>query len=160
MCFSKGLGAPIGSCLAGSKAFTARARRFKQQFGGGMRQAGIIAAGAPHAVKHYRARLAEDHENAWRLAVGLAGTLGIDIDVATVDTNIVRFRVTATDAAAFVEELFRRGVYMLPSGSNAVRAIPYLNISRAEIEAALAIIGAMMREVFAAGAAVRSPLYL
>jgi threonine aldolase len=149
VCFSKGLGAPVGSCLVGAKDYVTRARRFKQQFGGGMRQAGIIAAGALHAVKHHRARLADDHEHAQVLAKGLSETPGIEIDSATVETNIVRFRVTATDAASFVEELHRRGVHMLPSGADAVRAIPYLNISRAEIERALKVIRTMMEEVFA-----------
>jgi threonine aldolase len=151
VCFSKGLGAPVGSCLVGSKSYTARARRFKQQFGGGMRQAGIIAAGALHAVRHHRARLAEDHEHAQLLARGLADTPGLEIDPATVETNIVRFHVRATDAPSFVEELHRRGVHMLPSGPDAVRAIPYLNITHAQIEEALAIIRTMMREVFVLG---------
>jgi len=89
VCFSKGLGAPVGSALAGSREFIARARRFKQQIGGGFRQAGIIAAGALYALQNNRARLIEDHENARLLAQGIASLPGIEIDVNTVETNIL-----------------------------------------------------------------------
>ncbi len=98
VCFSKGLGAPVGSALAGTREFIARARRFRKMFGGGMRQAGIIAAGALYALEHHRERLAEDHANARRLAEGLAGLAGIEIDPATVETNIVVFLVTSMPA--------------------------------------------------------------
>ena len=80
VCFSKGLGAPVGSALAGTRELIARARRFRKQFGGGMRQAGIIAAGALHALEHHRARLAEDHENARRLAGALADLPAVRVD--------------------------------------------------------------------------------
>jgi threonine aldolase len=89
VCFSKGLGAPVGSALCGSREFIQRARRFRKMFGGGMRQAGIIAAGALHALEHHRARLAEDHTNARTLADGLSLLPGIELDPASVQTNLV-----------------------------------------------------------------------
>ena len=85
VCFSKGLGAPVGSALCGTRDYIKRARRFKQQFGGGFRQAGIIAAGALHAVRHHRARLVEDHAHAKLLAQGIANCPGICIDPAAVE---------------------------------------------------------------------------
>ena len=88
VCFSKGLGAPVGSCLAGTAEFIAKARRFRKMFGGGMRQAGIIAAGALYALENHRARLAEDHANAKALAEGVAKLTGVEVDVSGVQTNM------------------------------------------------------------------------
>ncbi|WP_250482182.1 GntG family PLP-dependent aldolase [Caballeronia sp. GACF5] len=143
VCFSKGLGAPVGSALAGSREFISRARRFKQQIGGGFRQAGIIAAGALHALRHHRDRLLEDHEHAKLLANGIAGLPGINLDVSSVETNIVRFGVTSLPASDFVERLYEKGLYVLPSGTDGVRAIPYLNITRKQIGEAIDIISAV-----------------
>ncbi len=152
VCFSKGLGAPVGSALAGSAAFVARARRFKALFGGGFRQAGIVAAGALHALDHHRVRLAEDHANARRLAAGLVAIPGIEVDPEAVATNIVRFRLSALGASAFVERCHAAGVHMLPSGTNGVRAVTHLDVSAADIDLALERIGGVMAEV--AGEAV------
>ncbi|MBI2302483.1 MAG: threonine aldolase family protein, partial [Armatimonadetes bacterium] len=91
VCFSKGLGAPVGSALCGDEAFVLRARRFRKMYGGGMRQAGILAAGALHAIEHHGERLADDHANARRLAEGLAALPGVELDPAAVETNIVIF---------------------------------------------------------------------
>jgi threonine aldolase len=146
VCFSKALGAPIGSALAGPRDFIARARRFKQQIGGGFRQAGIIAAGALFALRNNRARLAEDHEHAKMLANGIAGLPGISLDVSTVETNIVRFGVTSLPAGEFVEKLYEKGLYVLPSGADGVRAIPYLNITRQQIQEAIGIISSVAEE--------------
>jgi threonine aldolase len=146
VCFSKGLGAPIGSALAGPRDFIDRARRFKQQIGGGFRQAGIVAGGALYALRHNRERLKEDHEHARLLANGIAGLPGISLDVATVETNIVRFGVTSIAAGEFVEKLHAKGLYVLPSGVDGVRAIPYLNISRAQILDAVSIIASVAQE--------------
>lgn len=143
VCFSKGLGAPVGSALCGTRDFVRRARRFKHQFGGGFRQAGIIAAGALYALRRNRARLVEDHANAKFLAQGIAGLPGIEVDVAGVETNIVRFNVTSMPAGEFVNRLYAKGLYVLPSRSAGVRAIPYLNITRKQIEEAIAIIRAV-----------------
>ncbi|WP_250481007.1 GntG family PLP-dependent aldolase [Caballeronia sp. GAOx1] len=143
VCFSKGLGAPVGSALAGSRDFIARARRFKQQIGGGFRQAGIIAAGALHGLRNHRERLQEDHEHAKLLANGIAGLPGISLDVSSVETNIVRFGVTSLSASNFVEKLYEKGLYVLPSGTDGVRAIPYLNITRKQVHEAIDIISAV-----------------
>jgi threonine aldolase len=140
VCFSKALGAPIGSCLAGTRAFVARARRFKQQIGGGFRQAGIVAAGALYAVMHHRTRLGESHRLARRFAQGLARFERIVIDPESLETNIVRFHLREIEPASFVEEAHRRGVHMLPSGKNGVRAVFYLDITEADVEQALSVI--------------------
>jgi threonine aldolase len=146
VCFSKGLGAPVGSALASSREFVACARRFKQQIGGGFRQAGIIAAGALYALNNNRARLREDHVHARRLAGGLAQLPGIELDVATVETNIVRFRVSAMAAGDFAERCYDKGLYVLPSGIDGIRAIPYLNVTTDQIDRAVSIIAAVLAE--------------
>jgi threonine aldolase len=140
VCFSKALGAPVGSCLAGSKQFVSRARRFKQQIGGGFRQAGIVAAGALYGLQNHRSKLGTVHECAQLFAGGLAGIGGIAIDPATVETNIVRFTLIDVDAGSFVDEAHRRGLWMLSTGSNAVRAVFYLDISKSQVEQALSIV--------------------
>lgn len=141
VCFSKALGAPVGSCLAGPKTFIARARRFKQQFGGGFRQAGIIAAGALYALDYHRGRLGEVHTRAASFARAIASYPEVDIDSGTVETNIVRFRLRGIPAGAFVEEAHRLGVHMLPSGPNAVRAVFYLDIADSDVERASELVG-------------------
>src|SRR5215208_6671886 len=98
--FTKGLGAPVGSALAGSRAFIEEAWRYKQAFGGAMRQAGIIAAGAVYALRHNVERLAQDHANARRLAAGLSALPGITLDPPEVETNILFFDVGATGLRA------------------------------------------------------------
>lgn len=147
VCFSKGLGAPVGSALAGTKAFVARARRFRKQFGGGMRQAGILAAAALHAIENHRVRLAEDHLHARLLAEGLADQPGLEIDPATVQTNIVMFKVTGGDAPGWATRFNAAGVRMLPTGPDTIRAVTNLNVSRADIERGLRLI----RSVLAGG---------
>jgi threonine aldolase len=136
--FSKGLGAPVGAVLAGSKAFVHEAWRVKQQIGGAMRQAGIIAAACIYALDHHVERLAEDHANAHALAEGLAEIPGIDLDPATVETNIVWFdvrgRMGATDVAAALEE---QGVLIGAFGPTRMRAVTHLDVDRAGIEVAL-----------------------
>ncbi len=150
VCFSKGLGAPVGSCLAGSAATIRRARRFRQLFGGGLRQAGIVAAGALHALEHHRERLGEDHVRARRLAEGLAALPGIDLDPAEVETNIVRFRTPGIHAFRLADRLLEEHrIATLPGGPDAMRLIPHLGISDGDIEETLA--------AFAACLAVPSP---
>ena len=137
VCFSKGLGAPMGSCLAGGASMIQRARRFRHLFGGGFRQAGIMAAGALHALENHRARLAEDHRRARRLAEGLAELSGISADPASVETNIVRFRTPGMNAFRLAEGLLDRGVAVLPASPDAMRVIPHLGISDDDVEEAL-----------------------
>ena len=133
VCFSKGLGAPVGSALAGSVEFIERARRFRKQFGGGMRQAGIIAAGALYALEHHRARLAEDHRHARMLAEGLAEIPGLAVDLETVETNIVIFRVKSCPAAELVARLKPLGVLVLSTGPDTIRAVTHLGITAGDI---------------------------
>ena len=140
VCFSKGLGAPVGSALAGSAEIIRRARRFRKQFGGGMRQAGIIAAGALYALEHHRARLAEDHAHAHLLAAGLAAMRKVQLDLETVETNIVFFRVPGLSATDLVRTFDQRGVRMLATSSEGIRAVTHLNVSQADIERALEIV--------------------
>ena len=145
VCFSKGLGAPVGSALAGTKEFIVRSRRFRKQFGGGMRQAGMMAAGALYALEHNRARLAEDHANARRFAEGINGLPGIEIDPATVETNIVMFRATSMPAAELSALLRGKGLLMNANGPDTVRAVTHLDVSRAEIEKAVEIMRDVMK---------------
>jgi threonine aldolase len=134
--FSKGLGAPVGACLAGSAALIEEAWRFKQMMGGSLRQSGILAAAALHALDHHVERLAEDHEHARVLAEGLAQLPGVALDPALVETNIVLFEVA--DAPAFVAGLLERGVRMGALGPRLVRAVTHLDVDRDGIEEALA----------------------
>jgi threonine aldolase len=144
VCFSKGLGAPVGSALAGPKALIDRARRFRKMFGGGMRQAGVIAAGALFAMRHHRARLAEDHENARLLAAGLAGTKGANLNPGEVETNMVRFCVPGRPAEQLAARLRERGVLVLPVGRDVIRAVTSLMVNAGDVRAAAdAIVAAL-----------------
>ncbi len=139
VCFSKGLGAPVGSALCGSREFIQRARRFRKMFGGGMRQAGIIAAGALHALEHHRERLAEDHANARALADGLSALPGIELDPAAVETNIVIARVTTVPADRLARGLDEAGLRVFTTGPDTIRAVTSLAVPAAEIQRALGI---------------------
>jgi len=140
--FSKGLGAPVGACLAGSRELVEEAWRYKHMFGGAMRQAGIVAAGALWALDHNVERLAEDHENARLLAAGLAEMDGVTIDPATVETNIVIFEVA--DAARLVEELAAAGIELRHRGRR-VRAVTHHDVGRTAIERTLSEIRRVLR---------------
>jgi threonine aldolase len=144
--FTKGLGAPVGAAIAGSRAFIAEAWRLKQQMGGAMRQAGIIAAGGVFALRHNVKRLAEDHANARRLAEGLAALPGVKLDPATVETNLVFFDLTgALDAPTVVERLLARGIRVGAMSARSIRAVTHLDVSAAQVEqtleAARAVLG-------------------
>jgi threonine aldolase len=140
VCFSKGLGAPIGSALAGPAEFIAEARRFKQMFGGGMRQSGIIAAGALHALRNHRDRLVEDHANARHFAERIAEADGADVDPDAVHTNIVYFEVD--DPAAVVATSLDDGVAMLAFGRRRIRAVFHRDVSEADTAMATEIVAA------------------
>jgi threonine aldolase len=139
VCFSKGLGAPVGSALCGSGEFIQRARRFRKMFGGGMRQAGIIAAGALHALEHHRERLAEDHANARALADGLSALPGIELDPAAVETNIVIARLTTVPADRLARELDEAGLRVFTTGPDTIRAVTSLAVPAGEIQRALGV---------------------
>jgi threonine aldolase len=134
--FTKGLGAPVGACLAGSAAFIEEAWRWKQMLGGAMRQSGIVAAAGLYALDHHVERLAEDHARAKRLAEGLAELPGVDLDPASVDTNIVIFAVP--DSGAFCSALADEDIAMSRFGPTRVRAVTHLDVDDDGIERALA----------------------
>jgi threonine aldolase len=137
---SKGLGAPVGAVLAGSRAFIEESWRYKQRYGGAMRQAGIIAAAGIYALRHHVDRLAEDHERAQRLARGLAAIPGIALNPELVETNIVVFDITQTGLSgeAFnARTLASHGVRFSVLGPNRVRAVTHLDIPPDGIERAL-----------------------
>ena len=131
--FTKGLGAGVGACMAASAELIDEAWRFKQMWGGSMRQAGFVAAGCLYALDNHVERLAEDHENARRLAEGLAEIPGVGIDPATVETNIVIFSVP--DKPSFLAKL--DGVELSSGQGNTVRAVTHMDVSRADIDLAL-----------------------
>jgi threonine aldolase len=133
--FTKGLGAPVGACLAGSRELIEEAWRYKQMMGGALRQAGIVAAAGLYALDHNVERLAEDHENARVLAEGIAELPGATIDVAKVETNIVIFEVN--DAVRRWQELAEAGVEVTPVGPTRLRAVTHLDVDRAAVERAL-----------------------
>jgi threonine aldolase len=141
MCFSKGLGAPVGSIVAGTKPFVVRCHRFRKMFGGAMRQAGILAAAALYALDHNIERLAEDHANARRLAEAIAGLRGVKLDPRTVETNIVIFEIEPSLGTAdqFQQRLRERGVWMFATAPNKLRAVTHLDVSREKIERAIAV---------------------
>jgi threonine aldolase len=139
VCLSKGLGAPIGSVVAGSKSFIDRVHRFRKMFGGGMRQAGIVAAAGIYALDRHFERLAEDHQNARRLAVGLKELKGVSIEPKFVETNIVIFDVanSGMTAAQVTEAMKKEGILIHPIGKTQIRLVTHLDITHEDIETAL-----------------------
>ena len=143
--FSKGLGAPGGSALAGSKELIAAASHKRRMFGGAMRQNGIFSAAALHGLDQHRALLAEDHRNAKRLAEMLAGCPAVKLDLTSVQTNIVVFHLApgGPDAATVVAKAKARGVLVGAFGPRIVRAVTHLDVSASQVEQA----GAVLREL-------------
>ncbi len=138
VCFSKGLGAPVGSALAGPRDFVAKARRVRKLFGGGMRQAGVLAAAALYALENHVERLAEDHRNAQVIAQAVADTPGLRLDPPDVETNLIFFVVdaelgTAKDVAAALKQ---RGVLAMATAPQKIRACTHLDVSAAQAERA------------------------
>jgi threonine aldolase len=140
-CLSKGLGAPVGSLVCGTARHVRRMHRTRKMLGGGMRQAGILAAAGLHALEHHVERLADDHENARRLASGLEAR-GFRVDPAP-ETNIVMFDVI--DGAAFEQAALERGLLVSSLEEGRIRAVTHLEASREDIDAALARIDEMTR---------------
>ena len=138
VCFSKGLGAPVGSALTGPRDFIARARRVRKLFGGGMRQAGTIAAAALYAIDHHIDRLAEDHRNAQILAEAIADTPGLRLDPPEVETNLLWFEVEPSRGTAreVADALRQRGVLVHLAGPQTLRACTHLDVSAAQAERA------------------------
>src|SRR5437764_1051301 len=149
VCFSKGLGAPVGSALLGPKDLIARGRRIRKLFGGGMRQAGFLAAACLYAVEHHVDRLAEDHANARLIAAAIRDVPGLRLTPPEVETNLVWFEVdpalgTARDVA---DRLKAKGVLVAALGKNVVRAVTHLDASREQCERAAAAIRGLRASV-------------
>ena len=150
VCFSKGLGAPVGSALCASQELIQRARRTRKALGGGMRQAGVIAAGAIYAFDHHIDRLAEDHANAQLIADAVREAEGLTLTMDSIDTNIVIFSVeerlgTADD---FCARLSEHDIRMLSSGPQSVRAVTHLDVTMddtKQVVEALADVAASLR---------------
>jgi threonine aldolase len=134
VCFSKGLGAPVGSALCATRDAIAEGRRIRKRWGGAMRQVGLLAAGALYALEHHRSRLAEDHAKASQLATRLSAIDGVHV-AGNVETNVVYFEV-GVSADAVVREARALGVLIAPSGPRTIRAVTHLDVSAAEMDAA------------------------
>lgn len=146
-CFSKGLGAPVGSIVAGAKEFITRVHRYRKMLGGGMRQAGFLAAAALYALDNNIERLAEDHENAGRLAEGLGNIKGVEVLNRPVETNLVFFDVSETGKNVFevMNEARERGLLINPEELGVMRAVTHLDVSTPDIEKAVEILGEILR---------------
>lgn len=147
-CLSKGLSSPVGSIVCGSGQFIAEARRNRKVLGGGMRQSGIIAAAGIEALEHMVDRLAEDHENARRLAEGIARIPGLSLELGKIQTNIVYFDMADKqfDAGTLVTQLAGRGVKVLQVGPGRLRAVTHYGISTEDIDLALVALNEAMTE--------------
>ncbi|MBI3326697.1 MAG: low-specificity L-threonine aldolase [Nitrospinae bacterium] len=147
LCLSKGLGAPVGSLVIGSQEFITRAHRFRKQFGGGMRQAGIIAAAGLYALEHNVERLAEDHLHAKHLARGIAEIDGLAIDGDAVVTNILYFQVRKPGLSVpmLLDRLQTEGVLMLGTGSTSIRAVTHLDVTKDGIDRAIEVLQKVSR---------------
>lgn len=154
LCLSKGLGAPVGSVLAGDRDAIARAYRYRKMYGGGMRQAGILAAAAHHALEHHVERLATDHANAQRLAHGLHALDGISVALERVQTNLVYFDLDpshplagcdASGESALVAALRAAGVW-ITGGAHRLRAVTHLDVDAADIDRALSRVAQVLAE--------------
>ena len=142
ICFSKGLGAPVGSVLVGTQDFIREARRARKLFGGGMRQVGILAAACLYALDHNVSRLAQDHEHAQLLAQAIQSTQKLTVTSSQIETNMVIFRVDPSlgTAAQFVSHLANHGIGALPFGPQLVRLVTHLDVGREKIEAACQVL--------------------
>jgi len=139
VCFSKGLGAPIGSAFCGPRKLVEAARRFRKQWGGAVRQSGILAAAARYALAHNRERLAEDHANAKLLATLLSKARGVTVDLDRVETNIVNVDLDAR-AEDVVARARANGVAINATAAKRLRAVTHLDVSRADVERAAEVL--------------------
>jgi threonine aldolase len=147
-CLSKGLGAPVGSMVVGSREFIERARIYRKMFGGGMRQVGVLAAAGLIALEKSPARLHEDHENARHLANGIAKIPNLKIDPATVRTNIVIFdcKATGMNAVEFCDALHPKGIWAQDTALYSVRMVTHCNVDRLAIDRALTELQALAKK--------------
>ncbi len=149
ICFSKGLGAPVGSALAGPRDLIAEGLRHRKVLGGGMRQSGILAAAALYALGHHVGRLAEDHANARRLAAGVRQIDRLELCSDVIDTNMIFFRVSERwgAAAAFSAALKEHGVLMLATSPTTIRAVTHLDVSAADVDRAIEVLKIVTKSV-------------
>jgi threonine aldolase len=147
VCFSKGLGAPIGSAIAGPADWIEEARWVRHRLGAGMRQVGIIAAAAIYALDHHMDRLYEDHENARIFAGKLSELSGVDVNPGNVETNIVRFKIPSGKAFALAEACRKRGLAINPGAPDAIRAVFHLGVSREETLTAFDLLEQSLNEI-------------
>ena len=143
ICLSKGLGAPVGSVLAGTESFIGQALRYRKMLGGGMRQVGILAAAGLYALEHNVARLAGDHQNARLVAEGLAQLPGVQLDLAQVETNIVIFDLDRP-ADPFLASCAEQGLLFSQMGPRRLRAVTHLDVSAEECGQAVEIVGKVL----------------
>jgi len=136
LCLSKGLGAPVGSVLVGRRDFIVRAHRIRKMLGGGMRQAGVLAAAGLYALEHHVARLAEDHANARALAEGLTGLPGLALNPALVQTNMVFASIAPEKVDALAQHLKQAGIVILPNPN--LRLVTHLDVSRKDVDLVIA----------------------
>jgi threonine aldolase len=153
-CLSKGLGAPVGSMIVGSRAFIDKARIYRKMFGGGMRQAGVIAAAGLVALEKSPRRLHIDHENARQLAEGISGIRGLSIDPAKVRSNIVIFDCAKSGKTAIelCEALQKHGIWALDTAPYSVRFVTHCDVDRAGLERAIAVLREVVGKTQKAGA--------
>jgi threonine aldolase len=144
-CVSKGLSAPVGSLICGTREFVEKARKWRKMLGGGMRQAGVMAAAGIVALQKMVSRLAEDHANAKRLSYGLANIPGVSIHPEDFKTNIVNFEFPAT-VPEFVPQINARGIRLLLRGGQKVRAVTHRMVNAADIDEALERIERLVKE--------------
>lgn len=144
LCLSKGLGAPVGSVLAGSTAFITKALRYRKMFGGGMRQAGFLAAAGVYALEHHVDRLAEDHQHAKLLAERISSARGLCLNPQDVETNIIYLQLdpatARVDAPGLMRGMQERGVFALAVDQYSMRLVTHLDVNRAQVEQAAQVI--------------------
>lgn len=140
ICFSKGLGAPVGSMMLGSEDHIRQARRLRKMWGGGMRQVGLLAAAADYAVKNHFPLLKEDHRRAQTLAEAVAGHPAFEIDLDTVESNIVIFDVKDAMAADVLDSFEKQDVAMIPFGSKTIRATFHFQVDDNDLETVLRVV--------------------
>ena len=148
LCLSKGLGAPVGSVIAASEDFIGKAQRYRKMFGGGMRQAGILAAAGIYALENNVERLADDHFNAKLLAERISGAPGLRVEPSNVETNIIYLQLdpdeACVDAPGLAAAMSQRGVLALAMGRYGMRLVTHLDVSRTEAEQAAEIMRSIL----------------
>jgi len=152
MCFSKGMGAPVGSILVGGAEAIRRARRLRKRLGGGMRQVGILAAACLHALDHHVARLEEDHRRARELAMGLEGLPGLAVRPPETNIVFVDLEHPALDRDRLRDAMAARGILVWPFGPQRLRLMTHLDVDDADVERAVVALRSVVEEALSAPA--------